>query len=182
MTLDKLRTSPASQFRHCPHCGAGNPDVEGVRMLRCPDCGFLFFFNCAAAAGAFVFHGDRLILCVRAKNPGQGMLDVPGGFIDFDESVEDGLRREIREELHIEVAGFRYLLSAPNDYVYAGVPYKTTDIFFVCEAPDIGGIKAADDVADYMLLKPGDLDPARLAFGSTQRAFAALREMAMGGA
>lgn len=174
MDSERLQHSPASQFRHCPGCGAPGPDVSAVRHLRCGHCGFQFFFNAAAAAGAFVFHGGKLILCVRAKAPGRGMLDVPGGFVDFDESVEDGLRREIREELGIAVGGFRYLLSAPNDYLYAQVPYKTTDMFFACEAPDIGGIRAADDVADYVLLAPREVDPGRFAFASTRRAFAAL--------
>lgn len=167
---------PAGVFRHCPSCGAPAPRIEGGRSLRCGSCGLLFFFNSAAAAAAFILHQGRLVLCVRAKEPAKGMLDLPGGFVEFDESVEDGLRREIFEELHIEVADFRYLASASNDYLYAGVPYKTTDLFFVCEAPDIGGIRAADDVADYALIAPEALDPARLAFNSGRVALAALRE------
>lgn len=180
MSLNPNLLSPATSFRYCPRCGAAGPGIEGVRKLSCGACGFQFFFNCAAAAGAFVFHRGRLILCVRAKPPGQGMLDVPGGFIDFGESVEEGLRREIREELNLEAGQFRYLLSAPNDYAYAGVDYKTTDIFFACEAPDIGGIRAADDVADYVLVAPAELDPGRFAFSSTQRAFAALLASGLG--
>lgn len=165
---------PASRFRYCPNCAAAGPGIERGRELRCRACGFVYFFNSAAAAGAFIYHRGRLILGVRGKEPAKGMLDAPGGFIEFGETVEDGLRREIFEELHIEVVDFRYLYSAPNDYSYAGVPYKTTDLFFVCEAPDIGGIRAADDVADYVLIEPGQLDPERLAFVSTRRAFAAL--------
>lgn len=166
---------PASQFRYCPRCAAEGPRIERGRSLRCGACGFLFFFNSATAAGAFVYHRGELVLCVRGKEPAKGMLDVPGGFIEFDETVEDGLRREIYEELHIEVSDFRYLLSAPNNYTYAEVPYKTTDMFFVCEASRIEGIRAADDVADYVLVDPDTLDPERLAFVSTQRAFLALR-------
>lgn len=146
----------------------------GGRELRCSHCGFLFFFNSAAAAGAFVFHRGKLVLCVRARDPARGMLALPGGFIDFDESVEEGLKREIHEELHLETTHFRYLASAPNDYLYAGVPYKTTDLFFVCEAPDLGTIEAADEVLEYVLIAPEALDPARLAFPSLRAAFAAL--------
>ena len=102
------------------------------------------------------------------------MLDLAGGFIEFDESVETGLKREIYEELALEAENFRYLMSAPNDYTYAGVPYKTTDLFYVCEVPDLAGIKPADDVAEYLLVAPQSLDPARLAFSSTRAAFAVL--------
>jgi ADP-ribose pyrophosphatase YjhB (NUDIX family) len=172
--LETLTASPADSFRYCPRCGAADPKRGSGRSLRCGECGFLFFFNAAAAVGAFVFHQGRLVLCVRAREPGRGMLGVPGGFVDFDESAEEALGREIREELRLEVAGFRYLCSAPNRYAYAGVAYRTADFYFVCEAPDISGIQAADDVADYLLIAPEALDPARLAFSSARRAFAAL--------
>jgi len=88
-----------------------------------------FLFNVAAAAGAFIIRDRQLVLCVRGKDPGIGQLDVPGGFIEFDESLEEGLRREILEELGIEVGELSYLASAPNDYRFAGVPYKTSDVF-----------------------------------------------------
>jgi hypothetical protein len=44
----------------------------------------------------------------------------------------------------------------------------------VCEVPDLAGIKPADDVAEYLLVAPQSLDPARLAFSSTRAAFAVL--------
>jgi len=166
----------AESFRYCPRCGRSHPDIRNERSLRCPHCGFLFFFNNAAASGAFVFHDGRLVLCVRAKNPGKGMLDVPGGFVEFDETVEDGLRREIHEELNIQVSALHYLTNAPNDYVYAGVPYQTTDLFFVCEADSLAGLKAADDVADTVLMHPAEVDPSAFAFVSTRRAFGALKD------
>ena len=181
MDPDKALRSPASQFRFCPQCGAPDPEITAARRLRCGRCGFVYFFNCATAVGAFVFHGERLILCVRGKEPGRGMLGVPGGFIDFGETVEEGLRREIREELGIEVADFRYLGSSPNDYRYAQVDYKTCDAYFTCEASDISGIRAADDVADYVLIALAEVDPARFAFDSARRAFGLLREWSLSG-
>lgn len=167
---------PAALFRYCPRCGAEGPRITASRSLRCDRCGFLLFFNSAAAAGAFIFHRDQLVLCIRSKDPGKGLLDVAGGFIEFDESVEAGLRREIFEELNLVATDFRYLVSAPNDYLYAGVPYKTTDLFYLCEAPDLSGIRPADDVEGILLIAPEDLDPARFAFPSTRKAFSVLRE------
>lgn len=158
-------------FRYCPRCGAPEPGILAGRQLRCPACGLRFFFNTAAAAGAFIYHGEKLILCVRAHEPGKGLLDVPGGFIEFDETIEEGLRREIAEELHIEVGGFRYLMSAPNDYAYAGIPYKTADVFFVCEALSLETLRPADEVAEIRLTDPHAVDVRQFAFASTRRAF-----------
>ncbi len=163
-------------FRYCPCCASPEPSIEGNRQLRCSHCGLRFFFNTATAAGAFVFVNDQLLLCVRADEPGKGLWDVPGGFIEFDESVEDGLRREIAEELSVEVSDLRYLMSAPNDYHYAGIPYKTADMFFVCELVDREKLRAADDVAEAVLVDPYQLNPDQFAFASTRRAFEVLLE------
>lgn len=166
---------PYDAFRFCPRCGGEYLSIYEQRAIRCGRCGFLFFFNTCTAAGGFVFHQDRLILCVRAKDPGKGKLDLPGGFVDFDETVEDALRREIEEELNVETTNYRYLSSAPNDYLYGGVLYKITDLFFICDAPQIDTLRAADDVADFRLVSPYDVQPEELAFNSTRRAFVELR-------
>ncbi|MGX2040839.1 NUDIX hydrolase [Methylocaldum sp. MU1018] len=177
LSFDDLDMGPGPYdvFRFCPRCGGEHLSIQERRAIRCGRCAFLFFFNTCAAAGAFVFHEDRLILCVRGKDPARGKLDLPGGFVEFDESVEDALRREIAEELNIETTRYRYLASAPNDYSYGGVLYKVTDLFFLCDAPEIGNLRAADDVADFRLVSPDEIEPEELAFNSTRLALIKLR-------
>lgn len=106
--------------------------------------------------------------------PQKGMLDLPGGFVEFGESAEQALLREIREELNVEVVNPSYLTSAPNDYLYADVLYKITDLYYICEIDDISAIKPQDDVANYLLLSPNEVDPERLAFPSGRIALAQL--------
>jgi ADP-ribose pyrophosphatase YjhB (NUDIX family) len=166
---------PYDAFRFCPRCGGEYLSIHEQRAIRCGRCGFLFFFNTCTAVGGFVFHQNQLILCVRAKDPGKGKLDLPGGFVDFDETVEDALRREIAEELNVEAINYRYLSSAPNDYLYGGVLYKITDLFFVCDAPQIDTLRPADDVADFRLVSPYDVRPEEFAFNSTRLALVKLR-------
>lgn len=161
-------------FRYCPRCGEPGPALRAARELSCKECGLRFFFNAAAAAAAFIFFEGHLLLCVRAHDPGQGLLDLPGGFVEFGETVEEGLRREILEELNIEVTGLRYFMSAPNDYAFAGVPYKTADLFFQCEAWSLEGLRPADDAGEIRLIEPRRVDIGQLAFASAQRAFHAL--------
>ncbi len=103
-------------------------------------------------------------------------MDLPGGFLDFGETAEQGLHREIFEELGIDTVDYHYLTSAPNDYLYGGVLYKTADIYFVCRAPDIRRITARDDAADFRLIAPRDIDPEHLAFESSRRALRVLLE------
>ena len=168
--------TPFAGFLHCPHCGASALSLHGERAIHCAGCGFKFYFNCASATAAFLLHQGKLILGIRSNAPQKGLLDLPGGFIEYDETAEDALIREIREELNISVSNPAYLTSAPNDYLYAGILYKTTDLYYVCNVDDISGIEARDDVADYLLIAPEDLDPQRLAFQSGRIALQRLLE------
>jgi 8-oxo-dGTP pyrophosphatase MutT (NUDIX family) len=47
---------------------------------------------------------------------------ILGGSINFNESTEDAVRREIREELGIEIEDLQKLDVVENRFVYAGVP------------------------------------------------------------
>ena len=122
---------PAALFCHCPQCGA-LPPTAGRAPFHCAACGFLFYFNPAIAVGAVLLApDDTLLLIRRAKDPHRGKLSVPGGFVDAGEVAEVALRREIREEVGLEVERLDYFCSLPNVYHYRGVTYQVLDFFFV---------------------------------------------------
>jgi ADP-ribose pyrophosphatase YjhB (NUDIX family) len=102
----------------------------------------------------------------RAKDPAKGKLAPPGGFVDFGETAEDSLRREVREETGLEIRGIRYLTSHPNRYLYRDVTYRILDFFFIAEAIDPDAGKALDDVTELLWLLPSSLRPQEMAFPS----------------
>ena len=155
-------------FKYCPKCGAAALRVVGQKLLRCAECGFELYLNPAAAvAGVIVDQRGRMVVLVRGKEPGRGKWDLPGGFADPGETVEEALRREVREEIGLEVTALRYLGSWPNIYEYMGVRYRTLDMGFVCEVTGVSGAKPMEDeIAEVLFLDPQEIDLARFAFRS----------------
>ena len=57
------------------------------------------------AVGVFVFDATgRVLLIQRGRPPGQGLWSVPGGKVEWGETVADACRREVREETGIDVS------------------------------------------------------------------------------
>ena len=106
----------------------------------------------------------------RAKEPAQGKLAVPGGFVDIGETAEDALRREIKEEVNLEVESLEFLCSAPNEYHYEGVTYPVLDLVFVTRATSTDKTAALDGVESFCWLKPSEVDLNEIAFPSIRAA------------
>jgi NAD+ diphosphatase len=159
-------------FRYCPGCGAKAPKAYSKnKHITCGKCGFEYFHNVASAAGAIIEYGSKVLVAIRANEPKAGMFDFPGGFADYGEPIEETLAREIREELGIKIKNPRYLTSAPNIYVYKGVTYATTDLFFTCRIDNLKQIKLnKKEIAGIEFFEPGQIPVNRLAFDSAKKA------------
>ena len=96
------------------------------------------------------------------------MLDLPGGFLDPNESAEDGLRREIREELHLDLQQLKYIGSAPNVYTYQGVTYHTCDLFFYSKIDEFPAILDKTEIEELLLIYPSQIPYDKVAFESTK--------------
>lgn len=176
--------NPVHHFRHCPACGAERSAdaTAGVSPLQCRGCGFTFYFNAAISAAVFLWREDgRVLMIRRAKDPGRGMLGPPGGFVDVGERVEVAVRREVREEVGLEMTDVAFLGSFPNEYLYRGVTYPVLDLFFSARAVRPETAQALDDVDGLVWVEPfEELDPDQLAFPSVRRALEVLRRRPSG--
>jgi len=158
-------------FTYCPACGSAKFVQNNQKSKRCESCGFVFYMNASAAVAAFIVNkaGD-LLVCRRGKEPEKGTLDLPGGFVDDNESAEQAVIREIGEELQAKVTESRYLFSLPNRYKYSGLMIPTLDMFFACKLEDITNLKPSDDVADCFFVPLNELKPELFGLESIKKA------------
>jgi 8-oxo-dGTP diphosphatase len=98
--------------------------------------------------GAIILHRNRVLLVERAKPPLKGYWSLPGGVLETGERIEQGVRREVREETGLVVKPLRVIeiferilrdSSGQVEYHYVLIDY-------VCRVTG-GVLKAADDVS-----------------------------------
>jgi len=158
-------------LKYCPRC-SGPAVLTDSRKIVCAGCGFQFYLNNAAAVAALLFDGEgRLMTVRRNEEPRAGLLDLPGGFVEFGETAEEALSRELREELGITVCGIEYCRSIPNKYLYGGVLYHTLDIFLKCRFADgvDNKIRPNDEIREIVYKSPKDIAEDEIAFDSMKR-------------
>ena len=161
---------PLEMFTHCPVCGSSRFVVNTVKSKHCSDCSFTYYANPSAATAAFILRGGCLLVARRANEPAKGTLDLPGGFVDMDETAEEGVRREIREETALEVSTLRYLFSLPNLYEYSGMTIHTLDMFFSVEVAPDAQPQADDDAAELQWIPLEDIQPEKFGLASIRKA------------
>ena len=80
------------------------PDGDDRERLTCPDCGFIAYENPKMVAGSVVSVGDKIMLCRRAIEPRKGFWTLPAGFMELNETPEEGAMREAWEEARARIA------------------------------------------------------------------------------
>ena len=127
--------------------------------LACPSCGSPVrqYRNPFPTVDIIIEINGRIVLIER-KNPPHGWA-LPGGFVDYGESLEDAARREAREETSLEIGDLRLLgcYSDPS----RDARFHTISTVFIAKGNGIP--RAADDAASLALFTIGEL-PAKLCF------------------
>jgi len=161
-------------FRHCPRCASRSGAHDDGREFICSACGFRYFHNVAIGVAALVIHDGTVLATRRAHEPAAGMLDLPGGFVDPNESAEAALARELGEELGWSTlpALPRYLCTAPNTYLFAGVRYATCDVFYRLDLDRRPPVIGNEEVAGHKWVPLEALDIATFGFPSVRCALA----------
>ncbi len=74
------------------------PDGDTRERLVCTQCGHVDYANPRIVVGSVVAHTGRVLLCRRAIEPRRGWWTLPAGYLELDETPEEGAAREAAEE------------------------------------------------------------------------------------
>jgi ADP-ribose pyrophosphatase YjhB (NUDIX family) len=150
---------------------------DGFGREKCVKCGWVHYHNPRPTVSAIISRHGKILLSHRLADPFKGMWDLPGGFMEEMESPENGVKRETREELGVEIEIKKLIgVFGPTQYPFGGQEGYNVDIYY--QARIISGEPAAMTGSDVMEIKWFDPDklPA-MAFESNVKAIKVWKEL-----
>jgi len=96
----------------CGRCGVPTVRSSSERAILCPKCAHLYYPRISPVVIVAVTDGDRLLL-TRYSAATYKRHALVAGFVEVGETLEDAVRREVREEVGLHVRNIRYCESQP---------------------------------------------------------------------
>ena len=148
------------EMNFCRRCGS-KLSHDKASLYKCTN-GHAIYLNSAPTVGVFIFNeqGD-LLVSRRCLEPGKGMLDSIGGFVDGLESVEEAAMREIQEETGLKESDYsqlEFVCTASSSYAFDGEKRNVLSSFFVTQLVDGAKAVAADDVAEIVAVSLDEIN------------------------
>lgn len=136
--------------RFCGHCGRPTVHSDKERMLYCPECGNIIYPRINPVIITGILDGDRIVVSRYAAGPYRSYALI-AGYNEVGESIEDTLRREVMEEVGLEVENIRY---------YKCQPWPVTDTLLFGFFCDVRGTRELtvdkNELADAVWLSRKD--------------------------
>jgi len=117
--------------------------------------------------GAVILRDDDVLLVRRGKEPLKGVWSLPGGALELGENLEAGIRREIREEvgLEVEIGPIVEVFERITPDEKGAVRYHYVLVDYLCR-PTGGTLLAADDADDARWFPSNDLKSIHITEGT----------------
>lgn len=144
------------EMKYCPACGSPLSLAKTENAIECAKCGKIYFPRIEPCVIVLISSGDEILL-LRHRNRNQNTFACLAGFIEVGETAEQAVRREIREEVGLEVKNLRYVGSQ-------GWPFPDQLMLAFTAEYESGEIKLqADEISEAKWFKRDELPdiPAR---------------------
>jgi len=185
-------------YNYCPVCAAKLDEgyIYGDVRQHCSTCDFVRFRDPKVSVIGVVTISDRILMTQRAVDPQKGKWSLPGGYMDAGEMPTSALKRELMEEVGLEVEIgnlieiFPLTVEAPskapeiiNDLsvkvppindrlIESTLAHETVGIVLAFEAwpasRQLQTLESNDDVSDSAWMNWSELPQDNLAFASTR--------------
>jgi NADH pyrophosphatase NudC (nudix superfamily) len=158
---------PKNVYKFCPRCGGKL--VIKQDSLECVNCGFHFYINSIPCNSVIIESEKKEILLVKRKvEPRAGTWDLPGGFLKPGENFYESAKREIREELHVEIEISGIVGIYEDTYLFQEILNPT---LMITTAGKIisGDLKADDDVLEYRYFTKEEVLQQELSFSGIRK-------------
>jgi NAD+ diphosphatase len=93
---------------HCSRCGGSMERINLTWGKRCLSCGHEHYPHIHPCVIVLIRRGEEFLL-VRKPEWAQGRFSLVAGFVDFAESLEECVAREVLEETGVMVTNIRYV-------------------------------------------------------------------------
>lgn len=98
--------------RYCGSCATVLEHAREERALVCPNCGRVIYPSIAVAIIVGITNGERLLLSRYARGSYHDYALI-AGYVEIGETLEEALRREVMEEVGLNVKNIRYYTNQP---------------------------------------------------------------------
>jgi len=156
-------------YLYCTACRAKLSDHGSAKV--CPNCGKQYYFNPLPNVTILITNQRAEILFIeRAAEPFKGWWDLPGGFVENGESLEEAAHREAEEEVGAKLEQLRYTASVPTTYELKGITYSLILVFFEARLAEGAGLMGTNEAMQYKFFGKKAIPLHKVAF-EAQRHF-----------
>jgi ADP-ribose pyrophosphatase YjhB (NUDIX family) len=150
---------------YCIKCGGKTKSEiingDNIPRNKCEACNYIHYINPKIIVGALPYRDDRVLLCKRDIHPGFGKWTLPSGFMEMGESLEQGAKREAKEEANLE-------LNLNMLYGTYSIP-KIGQVLFIYVANIVNeDFRAADETVEVKLFGVSEIPWGNIAFPSVE--------------
>ena len=139
-------------MKYCPECSSElqHRIIDNVERLVCISlqCGFIHWNNPIPVVAGLIQYGDKYVLARNAKWP-SGMFSLITGFLEKDETPEQAILRETKEELGI--AGERL------EFIGYYSLFELNQLILAFAVQGHGNLTPSDEIAEVQVLSRSEL-------------------------